>query len=58
MFLYNAREALLEKKHICLVDEKCSTRAQDNGYYFFQTLMDMTETYLGQKIYYVITKFS
>ena len=59
MFLYNIAKPYWKKKHICLVDEKYSTRAQDNGYYFFKHCMDHDEeTYLGQKIYYVITKDS
>ena len=59
MFLYNIAKPYWKKKHICLVDEKYSTRAQDNGYYFFKHCMDHDEeTYLGQKIYYIITKDS
>lgn len=59
MFLYNIARPYWKKKHICLVDEKYSTRAQDNGYYFFKHCMEHDEeTYLGQKIYYVITKDS
>ena len=59
MFLYNIAKPYWKKKHICLVDEKYSTRAQDNGYYFFKHCMEHDEEkYLGQKIYYVITKDS
>ena len=59
MFLYNIAKPYWKKKHICLVDEKYSTRAQDNGYYFFTHCMKHDEEkYLGQKIYYVITKDS
>ena len=50
---------LLRRKRICLVFEKYSQMAQDNGYYFFKYCMDHNmEKVMGCKIYYVITKDS
>ncbi|MCI8280111.1 MAG: teichoic acid biosynthesis protein TagF [Lachnospiraceae bacterium] len=49
----------LKSKRICLVYEKYSQMAQDNGYYFFKYCMDNSmEKVMGCKIFYVITKNS
>ncbi|EOS25718.1 hypothetical protein C806_01845 [Lachnospiraceae bacterium 3-1] len=49
----------LRRKRICLVYEKYSQMAQDNGYYFFQYCMEHNmEQVMKCKIYYVITKDS
>lgn len=59
IFLYYIARPYWKKQHICLVNEKFCTRAQDNGYYFFKHCMEHNEEkYLDQKIYYVITKDS
>ena len=56
-FLYRIAKPYWKKKHICLVNEKFSELAQDNGYYFFKHCMETNEEKrLGKKIYYIITK--
>ena len=57
--LYRIAKPYWKKKHICLVSEKFSSMAQDNGYYFFKHCMDENEeAYLNKKIYYIISKDS
>lgn len=59
LFLYRIARPYWKKKHICLVCEKFSSMAQDNGYYFFKHCMDnQEEQFLGKNIYYIITKDS
>ena len=59
IFLYRIGKSYWNKKHICLVSEKFSSMAQDNGYYFFKHCMDENEeAYLNKKIYYIISKDS
>ena len=59
IFLYRIAKPYWNKKHICLVSEKFSSMAQDNGYYFFKHCMDENEeSYLNKKIYYIISKDS
>lgn len=59
MLLYRIAKPYWKKQHICLVCEKFSSMAQDNGYYFFKHCMDNEEEkYLQKKIYYIITKDS
>lgn len=59
VFIYRLTRPYWKKRHICLVCEKFSEMAQDNGYYFFKHCMDEDEeTYLGKQIYYIITKDS
>lgn len=59
LFLYRIARTYWKKKHICLVCEKFSSMAQDNGYYFFKHCMDnQEEQFLGKNIYYIITKDS
>ena len=59
IFLYRIAKPYWKKKHICLVSEKFSSMAQDNGYYFFKHCMDENEeAYLNKKIYYIISKDS
>lgn len=49
----------LRSRKICLVYEKYSQMAQDNGYYFFKYCMEHgMEQVMKCKIYYVITKDS
>ena len=56
-FLYRISKPYWKKKHICLVNEKFSELAQDNGYYFFKHCMEKNEEKrLGKKIYYIITR--
>ena len=50
---------ILKRKRICLVFEKYSQMAQDNGYYFFKYCMEHNmEKKMRCKFYYVITKDS
>lgn len=59
LFLYRIARPYWKKKHICLVCEKFSSMAQDNGYYFFKHCMNnQEEQFLGKNIYYIITKDS
>lgn len=59
LFLYRIARPYWKKKHICLVCEKFSSMAQDNGYYFFKHCMDnQEEQFLEKNIYYIITKDS
>lgn len=59
IFLFRIAKPFWKRKHICLVSEKFSSMAQDNGYYFFKHCMDANEeTNLNKKIYYIITKDS
>lgn len=59
VLLYRIAKPYWKSKHICLVCEKFSSMAQDNGYYFFKHCMEnQEETYLKKKIYYIITKDS
>lgn len=59
VFLYRIAKPYWKHKHICLVCEKFSSMAQDNGYYFFKHCMEQDEeTFLNKKIYYIIDKES
>lgn len=59
VLFYRLTKPYWKKRHICLVCEKFSEMAQDNGYYFFKHCMDEDEeSYLGKQIYYIITKDS
>ena len=59
VFLYRIAKPYWKHKHICLVCEKFSSMAQDNGYYFFKHCMDQNEeAFLNKKIYYIIDKDS
>lgn len=59
LFIYKVSKSYWKKQHVCLVFEKFSAAAQDNGYYFFKHCMDENEeTYLNKKIYYIIDKNS
>lgn len=59
IFLYRIAKPYWKKKHVCLVSEKFSSMAQDNGYYFFKHCMDANEeARLNKKIYYIISKDS
>ena len=59
VFLYRIAKPYWKRKHICLVCEKFSSMAQDNGYYFFKHCMEQNEeAFLNKKIYYIITKDS
>ncbi|MBU5482551.1 CDP-glycerol glycerophosphotransferase family protein [Blautia sp. MSJ-19] len=59
IFLYRIARPYWDRKHICLVSEKFSSMAQDNGYYFFKHCMDEDEEkYLNKKIFYIISKDS
>ena len=59
VLIYRLTKSWWKKKHICLVCEKFSEMAQDNGYYFFKHCMDENEeAYLGKQIYYIIDKNS
>lgn len=59
VLIYRLTKPYWKRRHICLVCEKFSEMAQDNGYYFFKHCMDEDEeTYLGKQIYYIITKDS
>ena len=59
IFIYRITKPYWKRRHICLVCEKFSEMAQDNGYYFFKHCMDEgEESYLGKQIYYIITKDS
>lgn len=59
ILFYRLTKPYWKKRHICLVCEKFSEMAQDNGYYFFRHCMEEDEeTYLGKQIYYIITKDS
>lgn len=59
ILLYRIARPYWKKKHICLVSEKFSSMAQDNGYYFFKHCMDANEeARLNKKIYYIISKDS
>lgn len=50
---------VLKRKRICLVYEKYSQMAQDNGYYFFKYCMENgMEKKMKCRFYYVITKDS
>lgn len=59
VLIYRLTKPYWKKRHICLVCEKFSEMAQDNGYYFFKHCMDENEeAYLKKQIYYIITKDS
>lgn len=59
VFLYRIAKPYWKHKHICLVCEKFSSMAQDNGYYFFKHCMEHNEeAFLNKKIYYIIDKAS
>ena len=59
VFLYRVARPYWKRKHICLVCEKFSSMAQDNGYYFFKHCMEQDEeAFLNKKIYYIIDKDS
>lgn len=59
ILLYRIAKPYWKKKHLCLVSEKFSSMAQDNGYYFFKHCMDANEeARLHKKIYYIISKDS
>lgn len=59
ILIYRLTMPYWKRKHICLVCEKFSEMAQDNGYYFFKHCMDENEEkYLKKQIYYIITKDS
>lgn len=59
VFLYRIAKPYWKRKHICLVCEKFSSMAQDNGYYFFKHCMEHNEeAFLNKKIYYIIDKNS
>lgn len=59
ILIYRLTKPYWKKKHICLVCEKFSEMAQDNGYYFFKHCMEENEEkYLKKQIYYIITKDS
>ena len=56
---YTKHKEEYDAENILLVYEKKCEKAQDNGYYFFKYCMDNDmESYLGRKIYYVITEDS
>ena len=59
VLLYRFTRSYWKKQHICLVCEKFSSMAQDNGYYFFKHCMENDEqAYLNKKILYIIDKKS
>lgn len=59
VFLYRIAKPYWKRKHICLVCEKFSSMAQDNGYYFFKHCMEQNEeAFLNKEIYYIIDKNS
>lgn len=59
VLLYRLTRSYWKKQHICLVCEKFSSMAQDNGYYFFKHCMENNEqAYLNKKILYIIDKKS
>lgn len=59
VLLYHLTHSYWKKQHICLVCEKFSSMAQDNGYYFFKHCMENNEqAYLNKKILYIIDKKS
>lgn len=59
VFLYRIAKPYWKHKHICLVCEKFSSMAQDNGYYFFKHCMEHDEeSFLNKKIFYIIDKDS
>ena len=59
VLLYRFTRCYWKKQHICLICEKFSSMAQDNGYYFFKHCMENDEqAYLNKKILYIIDKKS
>ena len=53
---YKKHKEKYDAENILLIYEKKCEKAQDNGFYFFKYCMDNDmESYLGRKIYYVIT---
>ena len=59
VLLYRLTRSYWKKQHICLVCEKFSSMAQDNGYYFFKHCMENNEqAYLNKRILYIIDKKS
>lgn len=59
VLLYRLTRSYWKKQHICLVCEKFSSMAQDNGYYFFKHCMENNEqSYLNKKILYIIDRKS